>query len=83
MSSPVEEQSPLLAPEAELADDGSSEEEEALLLLNSTALDCPSDTDEQGREVDDLAFWIEGVVLCVIAVFGLIGNTASGLILSR
>lgn len=53
--------------------------------VNTTAdsLDCPDYLAWQIKFLDFFAFWIEGVLNCVIAGTGLIANVVSAYILSR
>ena len=51
-------------------------------VIATEELDCPQYSDEQAHQVDVFSFWCEGIILCVIAVFGLIGNTLSAAILT-
>lgn len=45
-------------------------------------LDCPVFSEASGHNLDRFSFWVEGVLLCVFAVAGIIGNTISAVILS-
>ena len=54
--------------------------------INVTAddepLDCPEYSEEAEKALMQFSFWCEGVVLCVLAVAGIIGNTLASIILS-
>ncbi len=50
---------------------------------NLTDLNCPIHSQEDDRVVNELGFWLEGVVQCCVAILGLIGNFISALILLR
>lgn len=54
---------------------------EEVILLEQ--LDCPVYTDEEKARVDVFSVWCEGVLITVIAVFGLLGNTVATIILSK
>lgn len=46
-------------------------------------LDCPVYTREDDEFLDNILFWVEGVLQCCMAFMGLIGNIISAIILSR
>lgn len=50
---------------------------------NSTLseLDCPQFSNETAEAIETFAYWVEGVLLCVIAVPGIAGNALSSYIL--
>ena len=51
------------------------------LEMNVT-LECPEYSQETGLLVEEFAFWIEGVCLCLIAIPGIFGNCLSSYILA-
>ena len=46
-------------------------------------LDCPQISNETDLAIETFAYWVEGVLLCVIAVPGIAGNALSSYILVR
>jgi hypothetical protein len=46
-------------------------------------LDCPQFSNETALAIETFAYWVEGVLLCVIAVPGIAGNALSSYILVR
>ena len=51
--------------------------------INDTLpLECPEYSPETGLLVEEFAFWIEGVCLCLIAIPGIFGNCLSSYILA-
>ena len=53
------------------------------ITVNDTdTLECPSYSKETGLLVEDFAFWIEGICLCLIAIPGIFGNCLSSYILA-
>ncbi len=60
-------------------------------ILNATTLNpadledlvCPEYSKETEKILEVFAFWLEGVVLCIIAVPGIFGNALSSYILAR
>jgi len=44
-------------------------------------LDCPQFSNETADAIETFAYWVEGVLLCVIAVPGIAGNALSSYIL--
>ncbi len=50
--------------------------------FNETELICPEYGDDDNDFLEKLAFWIEGVVLCVIGCPGIFGNALSAYILA-
>ena len=48
-----------------------------------TALDCPQFSNETADAIETFAYWVEGVLLCVIAVPGISGNALSSYILVK
>jgi hypothetical protein len=68
------------------------ENETLLEVSNSTigngsgfevALDCPQFSNETAAAIETFAYWVEGVLLCVIAVPGIAGNALSSYILVK
>ncbi|TRY77346.1 hypothetical protein TCAL_17433 [Tigriopus californicus] len=51
-------------------------------LMAEEQLDCPVFSEASGHVLDRFSFWVEGVILCVFAVAGIIGNSISAIILS-
>jgi hypothetical protein len=47
------------------------------------ALDCPQFSNETAAAIETFAYWVEGVLLCVIAVPGIAGNALSSYILVK
>ena len=45
-------------------------------------LDCPQYSNDTAAAIDLFAYWVEGILLCVIAVPGIVGNALSSYILS-
>jgi len=50
--------------------------------ITSDILDCPQYSNDTAAAIDLFAYWIEGILLCVIAVPGIAGNALSSYILS-
>ena len=46
-------------------------------------LECPEYTERQMAVINFLTFWVEGVVSCVIASVGLLGNAVAAYILRK
>ena len=44
-------------------------------------LDCPQFSNDTALAIETFAYWVEGVLLCVIAVPGIAGNALSSYIL--
>jgi hypothetical protein len=61
-----------------------STELDSLNLTNpnmTEPLDCPQFSNETAAAIDTFAYWVEGVLLCSIAVPGIAGNALSSYIL--
>ncbi len=54
------------------------------MTANATpeGLDCPQYSNDTATAIDLFAYWVEGILLCVIAVPGIAGNALSSYILS-
>ena len=48
-----------------------------------SSLSCPSFTISDNELLDNVTFWLEGVINCIIASSGLIANIVSAFILSK
>ena len=46
-------------------------------------LDCPEYSASDEALLDGVSFWVEGVLQCAVAAFGVAGNTVASLIISR
>ena len=46
-------------------------------------IDCPFYTEEWEIRLEDITFWVEGVLCIVIAIPGFLGNISSAYVLSR
>lgn len=51
-------------------------------MTSDNVLECPEYSNETAFNIDMFAFWVEGILLCIIAVPGIVGNTLSSYILS-
>ena len=49
----------------------------------SPPLDCPEYTASDEALLDGVSFWVEGVLQCALAAFGVVGNTVASVIISR
>ena len=56
--------------------------EEPLKNLSSE-LQCPVFTDDDEFFIEEFAFWTEGVLLCLIAVTGILANTLGSIVLCQ
>ena len=54
---------------------------ETNLTTSLEPLDCPQFSNETAAAIETFAYWVEGVLLCVIAVPGIAGNALSSYIL--
>ncbi len=48
-----------------------------------SAADCPHYTLDDVQVINFFSFWLEGVVVCVIAAAGMVANALSAYILTR
>ena len=61
----------------------STSEAIATMSNDTDDLVCPEYSRETGKMIEVFAFWLEGIVLCIIAVPGIFGNALSSYILAR